>query len=408
MVLTRADYLRMSEIYDRRFALEASDINTKYQESSGDPIFYGLPHTKQYPMPDEKHVRSAIRFFNYVSNEDEEELASNINKMIKKFNITDLNVGPTNRFKKYYKGSTESVMTNTAPIIPYGKRLTKPGMESSNSSDDSDGRSGKNFENVKTAEGMKLHPVFFTLSYHEAGFGKFIKFMTHAPYSHCVLFFDSSLERGYSFAGREGHKMIPYGFVQESMRHWAEKNPSARYALYCMYLDDEDFNAVRNKVKSFYDRRTDFRYDALGCAKTFLGLRSANDTRYFCSGFVAMCLSEAKGKHFMKTYDMYKPMDMTDAFEVHLVDMGIAGNYNPRYVDKRVKEIYNKTYAKRLASAEKKKHREEKSNPDDNSQQKPTNQNNQNPSDGKVKFGTAGQATTNDHNDSENKKMEGN
>lgn len=393
----------MSEIYDSRFALEASNIDKRYQESSGNPIFYGLPHTKQYPMPDEKHVRSAIRFFNYVGPEDEEELAANINKMIKKFNINDLNVGPTNRFLKYFDKSNESVMTNTAPIIPYGKRLTKPGMESSGPPDTSNnGKSELKFENVKLAEGMKLHPVFFTLTYHEAGFGKFIKFMTRAPYSHCVLFFDSSLQRGYSFAGREGHKMIPYGFTQESMQRWAQKNPNARYALYCMYLDDEDWNAVRNKVKSFYDRRTDFRYDAIGCAKTFLGIRSANDTRYFCSGFVAMCLSEAKGKHFMKTYDMYKPMDMTDAFEVHLVDMGIAGNYNPGYVDKRVKEIYNKHYAPKLARAAKKKLQTEDKNQDHNN-----DKSNDHNDDNKMKLGKVETQPVKSNDNQESNKMEG-
>ena len=373
MVLSRADYLKMSEIYDnmtcRNSAMEASKIDKEYMESSGDPIFYGLPHTKQYPMPDEKHVRSAIRFFNYVSSEDEEELARNINKMIKKFNITDLNVGPTNRFKEYYKGTEESFMTNNAPIIPYGKRLTKPGLkpgvESSGPPDKANtGKSEPKFENVKFAEGMKLHPIFFTLTYHEAGFGKFIKFMTQAPYSHCVLFFDSSLQRGYSFAGREGHKMIPYGFTQESMQRWAQKNPNARYALYVMYLDDSDFNTVRNTVKNFYDRRTDFRYDVAGCVKTFFGIKNANNTKFFCSGFVAMCLSKTKGKHFTKSYDMYKPMDMPDAYGVHLVDMGIAGNYNQRYVDSQVKKIYIKNYASKIKN---KGDKEEDSKPSETS-----------------------------------------
>lgn len=64
---------------------------------------YGLPERKAYPLPDEKHVRSAIRFFNYASKDEERELAKNINKKIKEFGITDLNVGETNRFLKYYK-----------------------------------------------------------------------------------------------------------------------------------------------------------------------------------------------------------------------------------------------------------------------------------------------------------------
>lgn len=71
---------------------------------------YGLPKKRKYPMPDKKHVRAAIRFFNYVDKEDEAELARNINKMAKKYGMIDeIKVGADNRFSKYWKGEvTES------------------------------------------------------------------------------------------------------------------------------------------------------------------------------------------------------------------------------------------------------------------------------------------------------------
>ena len=71
---------------------------------------YGLPKKRKYPMPDKKHVRAAIRFFNYVDKEDEAELARNINKMAKKYDMVDeIKVGSDNRFSKYWKGEvTES------------------------------------------------------------------------------------------------------------------------------------------------------------------------------------------------------------------------------------------------------------------------------------------------------------
>ena len=65
---------------------------------------YGLPKLRKYPMPDESHVRSAIRFFNHVSKEDEAELARNIKKKIKAYGMS-VEVGEDNRFSKYYKGS---------------------------------------------------------------------------------------------------------------------------------------------------------------------------------------------------------------------------------------------------------------------------------------------------------------
>ena len=63
---------------------------------------YGIPELKKYPMPDAKHVKSAIKFFNYVDSKYEEELAKNIIKKIKEFNVTDITYSEKNRFFKYY------------------------------------------------------------------------------------------------------------------------------------------------------------------------------------------------------------------------------------------------------------------------------------------------------------------
>lgn len=69
---------------------------------------FGLPKKKKYPMPDEAHVRAAIRFFNHCDPEDEEELARNIKKYMKKYNMKDVNVSDNNRFSKYYHPEKES------------------------------------------------------------------------------------------------------------------------------------------------------------------------------------------------------------------------------------------------------------------------------------------------------------
>ena len=62
---------------------------------------FGLPNERKYPLDSEKHVRSAIKFFNYCKEQEEEQLASNIIRAIKKFDMK-VNVGSNNRFKKYY------------------------------------------------------------------------------------------------------------------------------------------------------------------------------------------------------------------------------------------------------------------------------------------------------------------
>lgn len=78
---------------------------------------YGIPELKKYPMPDAKHVKSAIKFFNYVDDEHEEQLANAIKKNIKKFGITDINVGSKNRFSKYVKNMSQVTIIESDEII---------------------------------------------------------------------------------------------------------------------------------------------------------------------------------------------------------------------------------------------------------------------------------------------------
>lgn len=63
---------------------------------------FGVPSKRKFPLDTEARVRSAIKFFNYVDPEDEEELARRIIAAMKKFNITDVHVSKKNRFSKYY------------------------------------------------------------------------------------------------------------------------------------------------------------------------------------------------------------------------------------------------------------------------------------------------------------------
>ena len=71
---------------------------------------FGVSDKRKFPLDTEKHVRSAIKFFNYVDKEDEAELAKNIIKAMKKYNITDVKVGKSNRFSNYYKNVDESAI----------------------------------------------------------------------------------------------------------------------------------------------------------------------------------------------------------------------------------------------------------------------------------------------------------
>lgn len=64
---------------------------------------YGVPELKKFPMPDKDHVKSAIRFFNYIDPKHEKELADAILERMEEYGMSfdDFGVGDENRFKKY-------------------------------------------------------------------------------------------------------------------------------------------------------------------------------------------------------------------------------------------------------------------------------------------------------------------
>lgn len=110
-------YVNDKTIKDVDIDLEEVNENYEYQSlqemSSAErnklpDSAFGIPSKRKFPLDTEARVRSAIKFFNYCDPEDEEELARNIIKAMKKFNITDVNVGDKNRFSKYYKSTNES------------------------------------------------------------------------------------------------------------------------------------------------------------------------------------------------------------------------------------------------------------------------------------------------------------
>ena len=81
---------------------------------------FGIPSKRKYPLTDQKHVKSAIKFFNYVDAEDEKELADNIIKKISQFDMK-VNVGEKNKFSKYFQSNTnESFIFRKDPILEAG------------------------------------------------------------------------------------------------------------------------------------------------------------------------------------------------------------------------------------------------------------------------------------------------
>ena len=97
----------IGKVVDTRETENGLEVTVEHSDTEdSDEGLYGIPEVKKYPMPDKKHVKSAIRFFNYVDPKYEKELAEAILEKAEEFGLDleeDMTVGDDNRFKKYLK-----------------------------------------------------------------------------------------------------------------------------------------------------------------------------------------------------------------------------------------------------------------------------------------------------------------
>lgn len=90
---------------------------------------FGLPEYRKYPLDTKQHVQSAIKFFNYVSPENEKELAENILKRMKELNISQPAVTKRNRFIKYVSESYYQIKDSMSNLIDWSLMSTLPDDE---------------------------------------------------------------------------------------------------------------------------------------------------------------------------------------------------------------------------------------------------------------------------------------
>lgn len=92
-----------SQSSDRDPEIATEIQHSDESEEEDNPKKFGVPEIKKYPMPDADHVRSAIRFFNYIDPKYEKELAEAILERAKEYGIDldEMDIGDENRFKNY-------------------------------------------------------------------------------------------------------------------------------------------------------------------------------------------------------------------------------------------------------------------------------------------------------------------
>lgn len=99
------------------------DILSHGEIKYSDEGLYGIPELKKYPMPNKEHVKSAIKFFNYVDPKYEKELAEAILEKAEEFGLdlkNDITIGDENMFKKYIVADEDKNKNEDRVLTHYG------------------------------------------------------------------------------------------------------------------------------------------------------------------------------------------------------------------------------------------------------------------------------------------------
>ncbi len=95
-------------------SLNEATLSSKERKALPDKTF-GLPEKRKFPLNDYDHVVLAIKFFNRCDKKDQEELAKNILKAMRKYKVPTDKIGKNNKLRNYISGSTNEAVTT--PVV---------------------------------------------------------------------------------------------------------------------------------------------------------------------------------------------------------------------------------------------------------------------------------------------------
>ena len=183
------------------------------------------------------------------------------------------------------------------------------------------------------------YPVFIVLTHSGTAMANIVKAFTGNKYTHASISFDSSLDPMYTF-GVKGPKTFgsESGFVIQNTKSEFYKNYKALYAVYVMYVNQLQYEAMQRALQKFIDKKDEWKYDLVNLVSIWLNRPSEKSKKYFCSRFVAEIINA--GYRLDKVPSLYKPQELKGLSNITLVNKGNnLRYYNPMITDANLEYI---------------------------------------------------------------------
>lgn len=145
-----------------------------------------------------------------------------------------------------------------------------------------------------------MKKIYIMLSKTESVFCALINSYTKEPYAHVSLIFSDDFKSGYSFSRKNIHNPFFGGFMIENYVRWVKKFPLTECRMYELYIPEENYTRILNKLAEFELEKEKYKYNLVGVLGYMFNIKIQPKYRYFCSQFVSYILQETQTLDFGK------------------------------------------------------------------------------------------------------------
>ena len=189
-----------------------------------------------------------------------------------------------------------------------------------------------------------LYPVYVILYEGHTLLSTIIKKITHSRFSHASISFDLSMQYIFSFG--EHNVEINKNKRGLKIENFVDKDPTITdltgYRLYVTFVPENVYKKMKNKLNSIIENQTAMKFNFNGLIRQIFNIEHEDTNKMFCSQFVATILKSGNENIISTSSSITKPSDFTQFDNFYRVCGGYVGDYDRKYAERKVKEIYKK------------------------------------------------------------------
>ena len=167
---------------------------------------------------------------------------------------------------------------------------------------------------------MKYIYIILTQSGTEVS--KMIKLFTKEKYNHSSICLDENFNEFYSFGRKKINNPLIGGFVIENaFTHVFGKFENVPCMILKKEVTDEQYENLKEIINDFIKNKDNYSYAFIGLALTDTRYSIVNNSKFFCSQFVAKVLNDISIKT-PKSPEHMHPMDFTQVSDTQIIYEG--------------------------------------------------------------------------------------